>query len=109
MRHATPNPLNPHRPQGSEPVASWADSLRAVVHGISMGAATTMMLEATRGVVVHGAATAGARPELATRASPGERRPAGQRRASGSLTHLLVLNVVLVVLAAAGVAWVLLS
>ena len=28
MRHATPNPLNPHRPQGSEPVASWADSLR---------------------------------------------------------------------------------
>jgi hypothetical protein len=42
-------------------------------------------------------------------ASPGERRPARQRRASGSLTHLVVLNVVLVVLAAAGVAWVMLS
>lgn len=70
---------------------------------------TTLLLEATRGVVVRGAAPAGARPEQATMASPGERRPARQRRASGSLTHLVVLNVVLVVLAAAGVAWVMLS
>ena len=70
---------------------------------------TTLLLEATRGVVVRGAATASARPELATRALPGERRPARQRRESGSMTNLVVLNVVLVLLAAAGVAWVMLS
>jgi len=90
-------------------VALAQRSAAAAGAGDSQAMVETTLALAQRSDATLLLAATGGKSGLPTMASPGERRLARPAPTSRSLTSLVVLNVVLVLLAAAGVAWVMLS